>query len=97
MSRKRRERKYRDQGGLCHWCKCPMEMDSLNQNGNPNSLYATFEHLVRKSEGGLGRPNNVVLAHASCNRKRDTPRFEEHVEGMRAAFVCGAPQFARDS
>jgi len=75
IQKARRERKFKAQGGLCHWCQKPMSLEPIHTTNrgrvkdNPN--YATFEHLVRRRECGGGKPNNVVLAHASCNRKRE--------------------------
>ena len=75
IQKARRERKFKAQAGLCHWCKKPMSLEPIHttEKGRvkDNELYATFEHLVRRREGGAAMPNNVVLAHARCNRKRE--------------------------
>lgn len=42
----------------------------LRANGTPPKHFATFEHLVRRCEGGAGIPNNVVLACRVCNNER---------------------------
>lgn len=42
----------------------------LRSNGTPPKNYATFEHLVRRADGGVGLPNNVVLACRTCNNER---------------------------
>ena len=83
-AQRRRRHKFDRQFGRCHWCGCQMSMDPIKPNGKANPLYATFEHLQRRKDGGNGKPMNVVLAHASCNRKRETPRFEMHVANMKA-------------
>lgn len=94
MTREKRKAKFGKQGGLCHWCRCPMSLEPLNENGKPNNLYATAEHVQPRAHGGLGKPNNIVLAHASCNRKRGsqpTHKFTKHVDGMRKNFAAGLP------
>ncbi len=71
-SKERRERKFKVQGGLCHWCKKPMVLTRGNgKSGSIPGNYATFEHLQRVRDGGAGKPHNVVLACKSCNNGRD--------------------------
>lgn len=60
---------------LCFWCRA--EMDIVNRERvtlrgrvKANDWFASFEHLVPKSEGGRFTRTNIVLAHAGCNRKR---------------------------
>lgn len=66
----RRKRKFQLQDGLCYWCKRPMTLQLL-PSGKPPHNYASFEHLVRRREGGYGMPHNTVLACRSCNEERE--------------------------
>src|ERR1700735_4267822 len=61
-----REKLYEQQSGLCHWGNGKM---SLNQkkNGQPARDFATFEHLIRRQQGGPFNTDNIVLAHRKCN------------------------------
>ena len=76
-----RQQKFDEQNGQCYWCGGWMSMEPLARNINgdlkDNGKFATFEHLVPKSEGGRRATNssNVVLAHAHCNRKRERLKF----------------------
>lgn len=80
--RRLRQEKFNAQGGLCHWCKQPMQMNPIRRGPNgdlkDNPLYASFEHVVPKSMGGARSrgSNNVVLAHVGCNNKRHRRNFE---------------------
>ncbi len=40
-----------------------------------NPAFASFEHLIPKSHGGMNGFQNRVLAHASCNNKRARRQF----------------------
>jgi hypothetical protein len=64
---------------LCFWCRT--EMDIVNRERitplgrvKANDRFASFEHLVPKSEGGRFTRTNIRLAHAGCNRKRRPKR-----------------------
>lgn len=67
------------QDGLCHWCSGHMSMDRkrTTQNGRvkDNGSFATFEHLKPRHQGGGFNRDNIVLAHGSCNNKRDRRRY----------------------
>lgn len=67
--RSRRERLFEQQRGLCHWCKQPM---TLRRKGNqtPPVNFATFEHVIRRADGGGNGDDNVVLACRKCNNER---------------------------
>lgn len=56
------------QGGCCYYCGGSMSM-TRKKNGGPARDFATFEHLVRRDQGGKLELGNVVLAHAKCNLK----------------------------
>lgn len=75
---------YKNQNGQCHWHqfgKCCMNTPKMSlerviaspETGRlkQNPLFASFEHLVRKYDGGTSAKGNMVLAHARCNHKRE--------------------------
>lgn len=68
--RRRRSNKFRQQHGLCHWCNRLMVLSVARGAATPDN-YATFEHIVRRREGGAGLPGNVVLACYLCNNSRE--------------------------
>lgn len=72
--RRRRADLFQKQGGKCHWCRKPMEMNQLRLTPagrlKENPWFASFEHVKPKSMGGLNVLRNIVLAHAYCNQKR---------------------------
>ena len=72
--RRERQEKFNAQGGLCWWCREKMSMEPVritpHGKWKDNSSYASFEHLIPRSFGGLNTRNNKVLAHAACNNKR---------------------------
>lgn len=41
------------------------------KNGSPARDFATFEHLVRREDGGRINSENIKLAHRKCNTKRN--------------------------
>jgi hypothetical protein len=44
-----------------------MDFASRNKWGQPGQSFPTFEHLIRRSDGGINDLQNVVLAHTVCN------------------------------
>lgn len=58
----------------CHWCR--ERMDAVYKD---HDRYASFEHLIPRRLGGRFTRDNIVLAHAGCNRKRENknhlPRY----------------------
>lgn len=78
---RRRKVKFERQGGRCHWCNGPMTLARAPQL--PDN-FATFEHVVRRCEGGVGLPNNIVLACRVCNNERhagDVDRWARPTSG----------------
>lgn len=58
------------QSGLCALCRKPMLRSRFEA---PHArvwvkLRATFDHIVPRSKGGSDKPENLQLAHASCNK-----------------------------
>lgn len=58
---------YKKQKGLCWICSERMAI-SPQSAGGPR--YATFDHIVPKSEGGVNAQSNLMLAHKRCNVAR---------------------------
>lgn len=54
-------------GDNCCWCNLPMDFDNL---GADTPLVPTFEHLVRRADGGGNTFENLKLAHKKCNNER---------------------------
>ena len=48
----------------CHWCGAEMSLHPLDKN------FATIEHIIPLSRGGLDNRNNMTLACITCNQKR---------------------------
>jgi hypothetical protein len=80
-----RASKFRKQLGVCYWyrqailngqkpkCPDPHGLMTLFKKGSGTvpANYATFEHLQRRRDGGLGKHCNIVLACKRCNNNRD--------------------------
>lgn len=93
-----RSAKFVKQCGLCHWCGLLMQTNPMTLSGRHNDLYATFEHIVRAShlraQGQTSPPNNQVLAHAVCNRRRDElddVAFAGHIARMQRLWPALKP------
>lgn len=73
---RKRERLFKEQKGLCHWCRKPMTLKRDVDNGRAKSgevhnNFATFEHLVDGFNIHRRRKDQrIVLAHWYCNEKR---------------------------
>lgn len=55
-------------GWLCHLCRKPV--DPTRRGNDP--LAPTFDHLIPIVDGGTDAPENLRLAHRTCNVKRGT-------------------------
>lgn len=64
---------FKQQNGKCFYCKRQMSF-IRKKNGQPAKDFATFEHLVRKQNGGLMNETNMVLACKRCNIEREMVR-----------------------
>lgn len=61
-------------GGLCVWCgRAPWPSD------------LTAEHLLPRSRGGRGDPENLALACRTCNRRRRSRPVAAYVLARRRA------------
>lgn len=70
---------YGSQDGKCHWCDKPMSLERKRTTATgrvkDNGTFATFEHLKPRHLGGGFSRTNIVLAHGTCNAKRDRRRY----------------------
>ena len=57
---------WRDQHGLCYWCREPVLWNAPEKSPE----YATIDHLLPLSRGGRDLVSNWVVAHARCNGQR---------------------------
>jgi 5-methylcytosine-specific restriction endonuclease McrA len=48
-----------------------MSLTARNKKGGPARSFATFEHLIRREQGGTNRAGNIVLAHSKCNARKN--------------------------
>lgn len=85
MKRKKRAL-YERQRGNCHYC------------GNYFPFHKiTFDHVIRKRDGGSNRMENLVLACLPCNQYREMDNASEYVKAkfiqrQREALLCGTFQ-----
>lgn len=61
---------YLLQLGRCIWCGEVMS-GTRRKSGNPARDFATFEHIVPRSEGGGFNWSNIMLACCKCNLRRN--------------------------
>jgi 5-methylcytosine-specific restriction endonuclease McrA len=79
--RRKRQALFDGQKAVCCWdekgCLYPGTPMLLLETGpgRPHHLFATFEHVVPRREGGTHANGNVRLAHRGCNEAREQPRF----------------------
>lgn len=79
LDRYRRAELFATQEGLCIWdgghgCLYPgvkMILENDRERPRLHPLFATFEHVVRRRDGGCFENGDVALAHEGCNRKRE--------------------------
>lgn len=64
ISQKVRDAVWERDGGRCIICESP--------NAAPNA------HIVRRSQGGMGIPENIVTLCAECHREFDEGTGEKH-------------------
>lgn len=60
-----RKRIFEEQKGLCWLCGEPMLLDGRSPK------FASFDHVIPKSEGGTTYHTNLKLAHRKCNSARN--------------------------
>lgn len=77
---KRRERRWIEQHGLCHYCRQPMWTGANGRQAFAEAFrvserfaaafQCTAEHLKPRGEGGTDRAENIVAACRFCNVTR---------------------------
>jgi hypothetical protein len=55
---------------VCHWCGRHLVLDRCNENPDAGIYFATLDHVIPRSIGGLNNANNYVLACEDCNERR---------------------------
>ncbi|MBL9020580.1 MAG: HNH endonuclease [Myxococcales bacterium] len=58
--------------GDCHLCHESLDLDLYGPTGHFGPETVTVDHLVPQSVGGGDEPDNLRLAHGSCNSRRGT-------------------------
>jgi len=81
-NRARRHRRYHEQGGLCWWCKQPMELDPVVECHKPMPpRMCTTDHLRDRFDQTRQELNNgekrIVAACWECNTARGNQRQAE--------------------
>jgi 5-methylcytosine-specific restriction endonuclease McrA len=61
-----RRRLYREQDGLCYYCKRPVRL-AFKGMPHENPDHATIDHKVPRNLGGTDDVANIVVACWSCN------------------------------
>ena len=62
---------YHKQRGLCFYCHIHQPLEDM-----------TWDHLIRKSEGGTLANKNVVLSCWLCNQLREPGATLQHLVGV---------------
>jgi hypothetical protein len=89
---------YIKQQKRCWWCGQEMSLvpnNSSEGRRKANRMYATFEHLKPKGEGGAFDTHNIRLAHAACNEKRHRTNTPEWLVALYPVMYCWESFFAR--
>lgn len=79
----RKERRYKDQNGLCHYCT--RLMTYMPEHGVGKHVVATWDHRTPKSRGGDRSYENLVLACYDCNMSKGNTTEAEFAEAARVA------------
>ena len=64
------KRQMFDKNHRCHWCGVEKSLHPLDKN------FATIEHILPLSRGGLDNRNNMTLACITCNQERGNTMTE---------------------
>ena len=75
--------------GDCHLCHEALDLDLYGPTGHFGAETVTVDHLVPQSVGGGDDPDNLRLAHGSCNSRRGTR--DVAVARLELAGTCDAP------
>lgn len=63
--------------GLCHLCHEHADLAFYGVPGSFGAHTVTVDHLVPQAHGGDDHPDNLLIAHASCNSARGTQDFKD--------------------
>lgn len=66
LKRKKKFALFQSQKGCCHYCGNKFLLDEF-----------TFDHVIRKRDGGTNRISNLVLACQFCNLYRELEHASE--------------------
>lgn len=69
--RRKRERLFHKQRGLCYYCNEPMLLAKGRADARHTDRQVTLEHIIPKSKGGTFRDGNLAAACFACNRDRE--------------------------
>lgn len=64
--KQKRKKRLWNQDPHCIYCKCYLKFEEI-----------TFDHVVPKSKGGRGLPNNTAICCLKCNREKGNLSREE--------------------
>jgi len=77
------------QNGRCYYCGVKLKKGRLASdrmrlmNIEHDSCTSTIDHVIPKSQGGIGTPGNVVYACLKCNEERGNEDFLDFSERKR--------------
>lgn len=75
---------FRMQNEKCFYCNVILVIPSIKQC-NVSGNYATIDHIMPLSKGGLSELHNLLLACSNCNSKRGA-RWINPVTGQKLSF-----------
>lgn len=67
--------RFREQGGLCFFCRNQCFLGEGDRNGLGKKRVATADHVIPQSQGGTDHLSNLVMACAACNQHRGDMKF----------------------
>jgi 5-methylcytosine-specific restriction endonuclease McrA len=67
-------------GWICQLCFEPVDPNLLDEaDGRMTPGFPTIDHIMPLSKGGGDRPDNVQLAHRTCNTEKNARLLEEEL------------------
>jgi hypothetical protein len=63
--------------GKCHLCHEPTDLTLYGPTGMFGRETATVDHLLPRRYGGDDHPDNLLIAHGTCNSRRGTREVDE--------------------
>lgn len=86
--RRKRKRLFKEQKGLCYYCKGPMIYIELYP-GRPIKNMVTIEHLIIPVLGQKKNGAKLVATCADCNQKKATEYEKKYIDLHRARSQNG--------